>query len=492
MAEVFLARADGPMGFQKTLVVKRVLPHFAENPLFTAMFLTEAKLAARLDHPNVVQVFDFGEVDGAYYLAMEFIDGPNLRTLIQNAWRRGEPPSYALCAKVCSLACEGLAYAHAFRDPDTSEALNLVHRDISPENIIVSRSGAVKVVDFGIAKVSSGVSLTKSGVIKGKMAYMPPEQLARGNLDKRVDVFALGMVMYEMLTGAMPFDSTSEVTIIQAIMGPEPIPSIAARRPEVPPPLQQIASKALAKRRDDRYEDCRAFQKDLDRFLASTRETVPGHAIADWVRAMEMPIEVRESVAPSKTAVARHLAETDSGIAATHVRPSGGAPADPLRTSPDRPARSRVPVALFAGLVAVLAGLGVWRSGWGGGEAKPLRREVTEPTVVKPPEAAIATAPLPPQPLPKEVAEPIAPEVDAPVKSPPPASEGVRVEFRIRPYAQVFVDGRLLGQTPFPPVRLTAGAHRMQLVNKSLGKDVSLRVMVPSQREFVFRHNLAD
>src|SRR5262249_49971797 len=150
MAEVFLAKADGPMGFQKTLVVKRVLPHLAENPLFTAMFLTEAKVAACLNHPNVVQVFDFGEVKGAYYLAMEYIDGPNLRTLIQHAWRRGQPPPFGLCAKVASLACEGLAYAHTFRDPETGETLNLIHRDISPENIILSRSGAVKVVDFGI------------------------------------------------------------------------------------------------------------------------------------------------------------------------------------------------------------------------------------------------------------------------------------------------------------------------------------------------------
>src|SRR5690242_18845995 len=152
MAEVFLAKAAGPMGFEKTLVVKRILPELAEEPAFIQMFLSEAKLAARLTHPNIVQIFDFGESEGAYFLAMEYIDGPSLRMLIKRAVVQELALPATVCARLISLACEGLAFAHDFADPDTGEPLSLIHRDISPDNILLSRQGAVKVVDFGIAK----------------------------------------------------------------------------------------------------------------------------------------------------------------------------------------------------------------------------------------------------------------------------------------------------------------------------------------------------
>ncbi|HLK99636.1 MAG TPA: serine/threonine-protein kinase, partial [Myxococcaceae bacterium] len=201
MAEVFLAKAAGPMGFEKTLVVKRILPHLAEDPAFVEMFLSEAKLAAQLNHPNIVQIFDFGEADDAYFLAMEFIDGPNLRVLLKRASQQGVALPPAVCARLIATACEGLAFAHDFADPGTGELLGLIHRDISPDNVLVSRQGAVKVVDFGIAKAAGQSHKTRSGVIKGKLSYMPPEQLRAKQLDRRADVYALGVVLYELLTG---------------------------------------------------------------------------------------------------------------------------------------------------------------------------------------------------------------------------------------------------------------------------------------------------
>ncbi|HZN91240.1 MAG TPA: serine/threonine-protein kinase, partial [Myxococcales bacterium] len=192
MAEVFLAKTVGPGGFEKVLVVKRILPHLVEEREFVEMFLSEAKLAALLNHHNVVQIFDFGQADGAYFIAMELVDGPNLRVLSKRAQELNRPIPFPLCAKIISLACEGLAYAHGLTDPSSGQPLNLVHRDISPDNIMVTRTGGVKVVDFGIAKAASQAHRTGSGVVKGKLAYMPVEQLASSPLDRRTDVYALG------------------------------------------------------------------------------------------------------------------------------------------------------------------------------------------------------------------------------------------------------------------------------------------------------------
>src|SRR4051812_33086321 len=166
MAEVFLAKAEGPGGFSKKCVVKRILPHFNDDPRFIEMFLGEARLAAELNHPNLVQIFDFGQADGQYFLAMEYIDGANLRVLNQATRRMQGPMDFALAARLISMAAEGLHYAHELKN-EQGELVNLVHRDISPDNILVSKNGAVKVVDFGIAKASTQPHLTKSGMIKG-------------------------------------------------------------------------------------------------------------------------------------------------------------------------------------------------------------------------------------------------------------------------------------------------------------------------------------
>jgi serine/threonine-protein kinase len=283
MAEVFLAKAAGPMGFEKTLVLKRILPHMAEEEAFIEMFLAEARLAAQLNHPNIVQIFDFGEADDTYYLAMEYIDGPNLRVLAKRARSAGVPLPPALCAKIISHACEGLAFAHAFLDPETGEPMGLIHRDISPDNIMVSRQGAVKVVDFGIAKAAGSANKTQTGVVKGKLSYMPPEQLQSKSLDKRVDVYALGVVLYEMLTGQKPFDATTDVSIMQAIMFEDLIP-VGQRRPDVPEALQQILERALAKVREQRYPDCHAFQADLERFVMSTGEPVGAYQLSQFIK----------------------------------------------------------------------------------------------------------------------------------------------------------------------------------------------------------------
>ncbi|WP_407653839.1 protein kinase domain-containing protein [Archangium lipolyticum] len=282
MAEVFLAKAAGPMGFEKTLVLKRILPELAEEPAFVQMFLSEARLAARLTHPNIVQIFDFGESEGTYFLAMEYIDGPSLRTLIKRAAAQGLTLPPTVCARLIAHACDGLAFAHDFTDPDTGEPLDLIHRDISPDNILLSRQGAVKVVDFGIAKAAGQSHKTESGVIKGKLAYMPPEQLRAKALDRRADVYALGVVLFELLTGQRPFAATSDAGLMQAILYEQPTPA-ARLRPDLPQPLRRILSKALAKEREQRYPDCHAFQADLEAFIVSVGKPVMTQQVAQLI-----------------------------------------------------------------------------------------------------------------------------------------------------------------------------------------------------------------
>ncbi|MEW5738061.1 MAG: serine/threonine-protein kinase [Myxococcota bacterium] len=288
MAEVYLARAAGPMGFEKQVVVKRILPHLADEENFISMFLSEARLAAQLNHPNIVQVFDFGQADATFYLVMEFIDGVNLRALFRKAFEANEPLSFGVAAKIVSLACEGLGFAHDFLDPATGQPMNLVHRDVSPDNILVARNGSVKVVDFGIAKAANQTHLTRTGTVKGKFAYMPPEQLTAQALDKRADIFALGVVLHELVTGKKPFDTSNEAAIVRGIMYEAPIRA-ATVRPDMPEALQAIIDKALAKDRDQRYLDCRELQADLEKFIVTSGAPVSQYQLAQVVQKLAPP-----------------------------------------------------------------------------------------------------------------------------------------------------------------------------------------------------------
>jgi len=199
MAEVWLAKQTGIEGFNRHVVIKRILPHLAEDPEFVQMFLNEARIASRFNHPNIGQIYDLGEKDGQYYIAMEFIHGEDLGRVMRRAWSTGQWVARHIALRIVADACGGLYYAHT-RNDDQGRPLKVVHRDISPQNILISFDGAVKVLDFGIAKASDQVSSTKSGAIKGKFAYMAPEQAAGKVLDARSDIFALGLVLYELVT----------------------------------------------------------------------------------------------------------------------------------------------------------------------------------------------------------------------------------------------------------------------------------------------------
>jgi eukaryotic-like serine/threonine-protein kinase len=504
MAEVFLARADGPMGFAKKCVVKRILPHFNDDPRFIEMFLGEARLAAELNHPNLVQIFDFGQAEGQYFLAMEYIDGANLRVLNQAARRLSGPMSLPLAARLIALAAEGLHFAHELRN-EQGEFLNLVHRDISPDNILVSRNGAVKVVDFGIAKASSQPHLTKSGMIKGKMAYMPPEQLAREPLDRRADLFALGIVFYELVTGGMPFDATSEVSIIQAIMSQKPLEKPTVYRPDCPPDLEAIVNKCLEKDRTLRYASCVELQADLEAFIKRSGETVGTREISQLVEATfaneadttapSTPLTGLESTTPAAKSAERISQPSPSAPPPIATASGTGLSNTSLRSIEAhavKPAKSRAP--LFVGLaVLVVIGVGV---GWLATRPFELTTRpvavvdagaVAVPEEVK--DAAVTVVAAVVEPEPDAGVDEVVDAGSAVVK--PVAAKTGKLELRIRPYATIYLDDRLLGDTPLPPITVPVGKHKLRLVNPAFGKDVQLNIVI-KPGENVVKHNLKE
>ncbi|MBX2987484.1 MAG: serine/threonine protein kinase [Bdellovibrionaceae bacterium] len=266
MAEIYLAKSLGAQGVNKFLAVKRVLPQFSENPEFKEMFREEARVSVNLRHSNVVPIFDFGEEKNQFYLVMEYVEGRNLRQILNELKKHQVQFSIEQICYVIREAAGGLDHAHRCIDGSTGRPLNIIHRDISPQNIMVSFEGEVKIIDFGIAKAESQVEATKAGTLKGKFGYMSPEQADGHQIDVRTDIFSLGIVFWELLANDRLFTASSEAAILRKIRECQ-IPSIRKINPNVPPELEKIVNKVLAKDPNLRYQTAAALHKDLNRFL---------------------------------------------------------------------------------------------------------------------------------------------------------------------------------------------------------------------------------
>jgi serine/threonine-protein kinase len=265
-AEIYLARIDGTNGFEKYVVIKCLHDHLVDDPDFVKMFLDEARLAALLDHSNIVQTFELGEHENRYYMVMEFLAGLSLAMVVRRAAERlpgGRLPAQ-LALNACAQACAGLHYSH--ERTSSGRALNIVHRDISPQNLVVSFEGVVKVVDYGIAKAEMRETRTRSGTIKGKFAYMSPEQCVANNVDRRTDVFALGVILHELLTGRRLFKRPSPYDTYQAVIECNVAPPSQLNH-ELDPALDPIVMDALAKDKEQRYETAEAFGDALLGYL---------------------------------------------------------------------------------------------------------------------------------------------------------------------------------------------------------------------------------
>ncbi len=268
MAEIFRARYEPAPGVTKSVVIKKILPHYAENKGFISMFTNEARIVMGLSHGNIAQVFDFGAIDGDYFLAMEFVDGHPLSKVVKRARTLGMPvlpPEYS--AFIVAEVLKGLHYAHARLD-DEGRPLRIVHRDVSPQNVLLSYEGQVKLVDFGIAKArNASAEETAANAVKGKYAYFAPEQAKAKELDARTDVFATGIVLYELLTGQLPFQGRLMDVLARIVRGQFQKPR--ELNPRIPPELERIVLKAMALEKADRYQTAEAFQQDLARFLGN-------------------------------------------------------------------------------------------------------------------------------------------------------------------------------------------------------------------------------
>ena len=282
MAQIYLARRKGTDASGELVVVKRILPHLAENLEFVRMFLDEARIAARLAHPNIVQIHDLGAQDDSFFLAMEYIHGEDLRRMCKRANIQGTPLPVPLACRIISDACAGLDYAHKKTDP-SGKPLDIVHRDVSPQNILVSFSGAVKVVDFGIAKAADQATVTRSGVLKGKYSYMSPEQAAGQRVDCRSDVFALGVVLYEMVTNTRLFKRSTDMQTLTAVAECHVTPP-SQIAPRVPPELDAIIMKALSREPATRYAEALQLQAALERYLADHEYAASPADLAAFMR----------------------------------------------------------------------------------------------------------------------------------------------------------------------------------------------------------------
>jgi serine/threonine protein kinase len=310
MGEIWLATAHGVGGFAKKVVLKTVLPELAEETTYIKMLINEASIAARLNHPNIVQIFDLEHIEGRYFITMEYLPGRTLNQLMKRLDGDEERVPPWAAAMVAASCCDGLQYAHDYTD-ERDRALELLHRDISPSNIMVTFAGGVTILDFGIAKATTSEHLTAHGGVKGKFHYMPPERIRGLSGDRRTDIYSLGVVLYQMLAWRRPFHADNDAALLDRILHGEPAP-IARYAPWINPRLEAIVLKAMAKQPEDRYQKASHLAADLRAYLRDSKEAREPAELAAYVRgvfadAPEVRNLIRSEAAVDPAAVLEEL-----------------------------------------------------------------------------------------------------------------------------------------------------------------------------------------
>jgi hypothetical protein len=416
MAVVYRALLEGPSGFERPVAIKRIRPDLARDDGFRAMLLDEARLSARLQHPNIVQVLECGEVDGELYIAMELLEGCDLRALLARVRELGRTLPVPLCAFFGAQLAGALNYAHGLQD--SNGPLHIVHRDLSPTNVMLTNQGAVKLLDFGIAKAAGSLrdQDTRTGVVKGKFSYMSPEQAGGHEVDHRSDLFALGVVITELVTMKQPFRGANDLATLRLVREAQ-VPAVTSARPGVAPAWDDIMRRLLAVEPSARFQSGAQVERALLPLAGSTGQA----AARDFLQALGLGQRMDSGGAPTGSAIIE-VSTTDAPL------PQGSVTLTASRTP-------RVLGALAAVALTVTAGLVV-------------RRLLTEPTDrVEPAPAAAVTAPPPPaEPTPEPAAKLPAVAVEPPHETAPVAT--VVLEVRGPKGARIFIDGAAAGQLP--------------------------------------------
>ncbi len=282
MGEIFLARLEGAAGFEKLVVVKRILPHLADDARFRQMLIAEARIASKMAHSNICQVHELGETDGQLYIVMEYLEGVSLLPLLRRSSKAGTQLDFGLIAGIVQQTADALHYAHDLRDR-SGENLGIVHRDVTPSNIFLTESGVAKVLDFGIAKVKDASAHTQTGTVKGKYAYMAPEQLRGGAIDRRADVFGLGIVIFELLALRRLFQRKTDYLTFRAVME-QPIPDVRIYRADVPDAVAVALAKALDRDPSQRFATARQLGAAVLDGLTTVRRAWSQGDLSDYLR----------------------------------------------------------------------------------------------------------------------------------------------------------------------------------------------------------------
>ncbi len=440
MADVFKARMVGEEGFEKIVAIKRILPHLATNEGFITMFVDEAKLAAQLTHNNIIQIYELGKVDAWHYIAMEYVDGKDLRSIVKMGRDRAYPLPVPLALFIGARIASALDYAHRRVAPDGRE-LHLVHRDVSPQNILISWEGDIKLCDFGVAKAATKVGTTISGALKGKLQYMSPEQASGKRIDRRSDLFSLGAVFFEMLTGRVLFEGENDLAVLDKVRAGE-VAAPSSLVPEIPREIDAIVLKALAHEPQDRYQNASDLEKEVTSILYGYQPS-PGPAdLAIYLhRLLETPPAATDDDIEAAFAAAQrpHEPARRSGKGLVRATRTSGEHLVPVLPPPDaQPSREgAAPVrvaeraaaldagpgskksrsGLIAGIgiaAAVLVAVGVFvLRGRGGPAPETPTAPVPSPAAPATPEIATAGAPAAPSPQVQKVVDPKQVEAEA-------------------------------------------------------------------------------
>lgn len=486
MAEVWQARLDGPHGFERKFAIKRMTSTLADQPKFVQMFLDEARLMASLTHPNICQVYELGQRDESFYVCMEYIGGQTLHNVMRTVVKKQRRLPLDLAVKIGRDAADALSYAHTKHD-ESGKPLSIIHRDVSPQNLMVTYEGVVKLLDFGIAKAATRTTATEVGQLKGKLSYMPPEQARGDDLDTRADQFALGVTLFELITHTRLYRAMKEMDLFREVaMGTEPLPTPRSRDASIPEDLDAIVTKMMSRDREARYASMAEVRDALTEWLHGHSSSLSGSEAMTAFMTSTFPPEEREKDAPLPVLATPVGADTPMG--------ASGPAEDVALDEPAGGRRRRLLYAASAAAGLVLVVLGAWALFREEPPVEPAPPPVAE---VMDAGAATVTPPVPPVAMAEEDAGAAAEDADAseddlaelvdlsppdgknpkPVKKRPAARQG-KLSLQTIPWTIVYFGKKSLGETPLANVALPAGKHRLRLVNEEKKLSTTIEVVI--------------